>query len=153
MDSIPNINLLSALHKAIKPLSNVDTRFCCRLGCDYPLTYAILLSIEMQYEPLVIRCPHAILLSDAVTVDSTRQFVFVRLGSLNQIASYHDGRWQSIQRRSGEKQKSLSLNGCNFFVRNPLMSSSTALESAAPETFKNGVSFCLTPPELGDRVG
>ena len=137
-------------------LSTVRTRFCYRLLQYESLVircpHAILLSIEMQYEPLVIRCPHAILLSDAVTVDSTRQFVFVRLGSLNQIASYHDGRWQSIQRRSGEKQKSLSLNGCNFFVRNPLRSSSTALERAAPETFENGVSFCLTPPELGDRA-
>ena len=104
----------------------------------------------MQYEPLVIRCPHAILLSDAVTVDSTRQFVFVRL--VIEPDSYHDGHWQSIQMRSGEKQKSLSLNGCNFFVRNPLRSSSTALERAAPETLENGVSFCLTPPELGDRV-
>ena len=45
-----------------------------------------------------------------------------------------------------------SSNCCNFFVRNPLRSRSTALERAAPETFENGVSFCLTPPELGDRV-
>ena len=64
----------------------------------------------------------------------------------------HDSYYCPIQMRSGEKQKSLSLNGCNFFVRNPLRSSSTALERAAPETFENGVSFGLTPPELGDRA-
>ena len=46
----------------------------------------------------------------------------------------------------------LSSNGCNFFVRNPLRSRSTALERAAPETFENEVSFCLTPLELRDRA-
>ena len=46
----------------------------------------------------------------------------------------------------------LSLNSCNFFVRKPFSTRSMALESAAPETFENGVSFCLTPPELGDRA-
>ena len=43
-----------------------------------------------------------------------------------------------------------SLKSCNFFVRHPFRSSSTALERAWPETFENGLTFCLTPRELGD---
>ena len=44
----------------------------------------------------------------------------------------------------------LSLKSCNFFVRDPFWSSSTALERPDPETFENGVAFCLTRPELED---
>ena len=42
-----------------------------------------------------------------------------------------------------------SLNNCNFLVRHSFESTSIALERAAPETFENEVSFCLTPPERG----
>ena len=68
--------------------------------------------------------------------------------------------WFSVGRqRCWRHQKFLDFlvlllfsNHCNFFVRYPLRTSGTALKSSRAETFKNGVSFCLTPPELSARA-